>query len=368
MQVKFILMVFTAWFHLLVSAAYAQSDVQKLDDAKVRTVVKTAIDGYIRPSFDLFANQAAQTRYRLSDLCSAPSADALQEVRDEFVSRVVHWSQIEILRFGPLVQDNRFERIHFWPDRRGRALRQVQSALATKNDSVISVERLKEKSVAVQGLGALEYLLHGTGSEELSKVGIADHRCKFAEAVAGNLTQLGEELRGDWSSENGYAKTMVEFGPANPNYRTAQEVTVRLFGIVVNGLDWVKDVKLKPPLGKQVDKAKPKRAIFWRSNLSAVSINANLDGMDRFLKTSGLFGLLPTNKAWLDNSIDFEFKNADRTLKSLKANTLANYTNEEPRSKLNYMVIVTDSLRDMMVGEVGPALGVQSGFSVLDGD
>ena len=53
----------------------------------------------------------------------------------------------------------RLERILFWPDRKSIGLKQVQAALAAKDTSITDAGKLKGKSVAVQGLGALEFLL-----------------------------------------------------------------------------------------------------------------------------------------------------------------------------------------------------------------
>src|SRR5690606_22737995 len=90
------------------------------------------------------------------------------EVRAQFPAVVTAWSRIELYRFGPLMAQNRSDRILFWPDRKGIALRQVQAILADKDEAALAPETLARKSVAVQGLGALEFVLHGTGSEDLA--------------------------------------------------------------------------------------------------------------------------------------------------------------------------------------------------------
>ena len=59
---------------------------------------------------------------------------------------------------GHLIEDNRFERVLFFPDRKSTGLKQVQAALAKPEDSVTTMETLKDKSVAMQGLGALEFV------------------------------------------------------------------------------------------------------------------------------------------------------------------------------------------------------------------
>ncbi|MEN0087138.1 MAG: imelysin family protein, partial [Pseudomonadota bacterium] len=249
------------------------------------------------------------------------------------------------------------------------ALKQVQTALATADPSVIESASLAGKSVALQGLGTLEYLLYGTGNEAIvAATPEGKHRCAFAQSVARNIFNIAENLSADWASETGFAATFVDFGPTNPRFRNAREVTVHMFGTVVNGFDWVKDVKLKPVIGDTPEAAKPKRAGFWRSEQTADAIAANLRGLQDYLNASGFLSLLSEDQSFYSRSIEFEFGNAARALSEITKPPLEAFASEPDRGKLTYTLIVVDSLRDMMVGAVGPSLGVQSGFSVLDGD
>ena len=129
-----------------------------------RDIFAAMIDGFIRPGYADFAANASAMRDSAAALCTTPGADALATARENFATLVNSWSRIEIIRFGPVVADNRLERIFFWPDRRGIGLRQVQAVLADQDATAIDVETLRAKSVAVQGLGALEFTLFGTGS------------------------------------------------------------------------------------------------------------------------------------------------------------------------------------------------------------
>jgi predicted lipoprotein len=69
------------------------------------------------------------------------------------------------IRFGPVTEENRLERILFWPDRKGIGLKQVQAAIAGEDATAADPQTLPGKSVAMQGLGALEFVLFGTGSD-----------------------------------------------------------------------------------------------------------------------------------------------------------------------------------------------------------
>lgn len=358
-----------AGYALSLLSVHQVQAASEITDASIKAAVERSISNYIRPSFEEFFAAASVTEGALAKLCQAPSSDDLDSAQASFNGLAVAWSRIEILRFGPLAEDNRFERLHFWPDRRGRALRQVQAALASLDPSVTSTASISGKSVAVQGLGALEYLLFGTGFEDLTASDKAgNHRCQFAEAVAGNISSIADNMQINWTSETGYSQTMTSFGPDNDRYRDQREVAVQMFATVVDGLSWVRDAKLRPVLGETPEKAKPKRGAFWRSGQTFNSINANLEGIESYLEASGLLALLPVDEARFADSIRFEFSNAKRTLESIETAPLIAFTNDEDRGKLSYLLIVTDSLSKLMEGFVGPTLGIEAGFSVLDGD
>ena len=77
----------------------------------------------------------------------------------------------------------------FWPDRKGIALRQVQAILAKQDATATDPATLKTKSVAVQGLGALEYVLFGTGAEALA-LPEGDFRCDYGNAITSAVSDV----------------------------------------------------------------------------------------------------------------------------------------------------------------------------------
>ena len=48
-------------------------------------------------------------------------------------------------RFGPALEANRFEKLFYWPDPRGRALRQVRKGLDSQDPTLLSIETLAKK-------------------------------------------------------------------------------------------------------------------------------------------------------------------------------------------------------------------------------
>ena len=92
-------------------------------------IIVGAIDGYIRPAFSHFAEETGTLRTNVGQLCRARSAERLDTARNQFRTAVLAFSRIEFIRLGPLGEGDRLERLLYWPDRKGIALRQVQAAL-----------------------------------------------------------------------------------------------------------------------------------------------------------------------------------------------------------------------------------------------
>lgn len=344
-----------AWFSL--TPAYA---------SKATDIVNRSIDGFIRPSYHAF-HQSTSALYKAGKaLCAAPSEAALEADRAAFGKTVDAWSRIEIIRFGPVTEQNRLERILFWPDRKGTGLKQVQAALAAKDPTATDVAQLEQKSVAMQGLGALEFILYGTGSEALA-TGDA-HRCAYGTAISGNLDAIADELETAWAAPDGFASIWANPSAQNPLFRDGSETVTELMDVFVTGTELVRDVRLGGFLGKDASADKPKQALFWRSGKTVDALSGNLAGMRSLLEASHLADALPPEAAYMGPSAFFEFGNAANAAKAATGPIAEVLADPDRRSKLAYFGIVTSSLSDIFGTQMSGALGLTAGFSSLDGD
>lgn len=334
--------------------------------SKATDIVNGAIDGFVRPGYHAFHEAAAQLSAAAAALCAAPSQASLDEAREAFGSTVDAWSRIEIVRFGPVTEQNRLERVLFWPDRKGTGLRQVQAALAARDADATDATRLAGKSVAMQGLGALEYVFYGTGSEALAAGDT--YRCAYGAAISGNLQTIAGELDAAWASPDGFARTWSAPAPDNPLYRDGTEAVTELMDVFVTGTELVRDVRLGGFLGKEPVGDKPRQALFWRSGKTVDALAGNLAGMQALLEASKLDGALPADQAWLGGSANFEFANAQRAAAGAEGPIADVLADPEKRAKLAYFGLVTSSLSDIFGAQMSGALGLTAGFSSLDGD
>lgn len=333
-------------------------------------IINGAIDGYIRPAFHHFADDISALKTDVTALCAAPSVGALTAARDAFKTVAVSHSRIEFLRLGPLGVEDRAERLLFWPDSKGIALKQVQSALAEKEPTAADPTTLRKKSVAMQGLNALEYVLFGTGSDTLAATdGV--YRCSYGAAITSLLTDLGATLDGEWQdkSASGPAEAMLHPKPDATDYRTAQEVLEKLVGSLIVGTEVIRDQRLSPILGASEDKPKPKSALFWRSGMTVPSLKTGFAGLNDFFSAMTLPDILKsTGNAWISNGAAFEFKNATDTIAKISDHIDVAVTDRRQLQALNTLVNLSRTLDNLLGENLPAALGLTTGFSQLDGD
>lgn len=333
----------------------------------VGDMIAGAITGYIRPSFHQFSEDAGTLKTDLDALCATPSATGLETGRKQFKALALAFSRVEFVHIGPLGVADRLERLLFWPDPKGIALKQVQKALGDKDASAAGAATLKDKSVAMQGIGALEFLLFGTGAEELATVG-GSYRCSYADAIATLVAELGATMDAEWSDPAGVTEALEHPKAESDDYRTETEVLEKLAATLVHGTEALRDQRLTPVLGAKGSNPKPKSALFWRSGVTVPSIAANFAGLSEFFVAAKFPEAMGAANAWIANGTEFEFQNAARATALITAPIEAALDDPRQRKALDYLVIITNSLQVLVGENLAAALGLSVGFSALDGD
>ena len=338
---------------------------------------------YITPAIQHFHQSAQQLHAALQAWCPAADKAGAKNIKDNFAQLVAAWSGIEFLRFGPLITANRYEKISFWPDPRGITVRQVQGLLA-KPDAVPDADALATHSVAVQGLPALEYVLYREGGL-LAEGDIADRDgdsrarmpgCAYAVSIAGNLTHLGHSLAQEWGPAGEYTQKFTQPSSSNPLYRNQQEVAGEAIKALSTGLQFARDVKLLPVLGRDAKTARFKRAPFWRSGLALHAMNASAEGMLRFYQAGNYrYG---NEEEWIDGSVRAELRRIVGNFAAMieattpTADHPGGFTQfvetEAGYRQLTLATLLIKNAKSLIDEDMAPAFGVRIGFNALDGD
>jgi hypothetical protein len=302
-------------------------------------------------------------------LCRTPSEAALKDTQKAFTATVNAWSLVEPIRFGPVAEQHRYERIFYWPDPKGLGARQVREALGKPDATVTEAASLSGKSVALQGLPALEYLLYGDGAGALAKGGgEGAFRRRFAETIAGNVAGMARDIASGWQDGAPYAKAYLEPGPANAAYHTQKEVTLELFKTFATGIEMVRDQKMAKALGAKPDQARPQLAPFWRSDLSFSNMADNLQSVRELFAKGGFGQVVHDDSPGVEDSIVFDLNHAVQVLRGLDKPIAQAVHNENLRAKLEALRVSLKSAATTAGDIISRSAGLTFGFNAMDGD
>ena len=338
-----------------------------LDEAAAKAVMAKAVDLYIRPAYADFHNKASALSAETAKLCATPSQDRLKAVNARFADTIEAWGKVEIIREGPVLEQNRFERVLFYPDRKSTGLKQVQALIAAPDESVTDPKALKDRSVAIQGLGAFEYVFFGSYPEGV----VADKqsfRCRYGLAIARNVESIGGELEAAWNAPDGIAYAWKNPSADNPVYRTGAEALQALIGLHVHGVEMVRDQRVKPFYKGRGQKISPNAALFRRSGNTIRAMTANVEGLARLWQVSDMGSLLDEDQRASAGSVLFDYKAAAAAIKKLAAPTAETLRDLKYLAKLDFIDFTLKDAIARINNDVGGAVGLKAGFSFADGD
>jgi predicted lipoprotein len=328
------------------------------------------IDDYIRPSADRFAATGSRLPQAVSAVCTDPTDSAKADFSEAFSDTVTSLARVSFVRFGPLADEDRLSRLAFLPDPRGTAQRQIRKVFATQDATVTDPASLSGKSVALQGLTALQLIAFDKTGEVA--LGTVDEKrafiCSYALAIAGNVAAITRDLADAWNDPSGYRAVLVSPDPAHGQIRTSQDAMETVFNALVTGLIIVRDQHIQPALGKGPKKMKLHRIPFSRSGNGIAYVRAELQGIGAALKAANLDPLLSDITAWIPDSLDYEFSNADKLLGAIQTPVRQTRDKGALTERLKTLMLTIDSLQETMADEMAGGLALSGGFNALDGD
>ena len=332
-------------------------------------IARQSLEQYIRPGYAHLAESTEALNQSVAALCQKPSEAALKEAKGTFTATVEAWSLVEPIRFGSVAEQHRYERIFYWPDPKGLGARQVREALGKQDQTVTEAASLSVKSVALQGLPALEYLLYGDAAGALAKGGSdATFRCRFAETIAGNVAGMAKDITSGWQDGAPYTKAYLEPGPANSAYHNEKEVTLELFKTFTTGIEMVRDQKMAKALGTKPEQARPQLAPFWRSGLSFANMADNLQSVRDLFTKGGFAQVVHDESAGVEDSIAFDLNHAIEVLRGIDKPIAEAVHDEDIRAKLEALRVSLKGAATTAGDMISRGAGLTFGFNAMDGD
>jgi uncharacterized protein len=346
-------------------AALAQSDFDH------EPLAKQMLESHIRPGYADFAQKSGALSSVLDAACKKRDVKDADKVRSAFRDAALSWSRIEHLRFGPVTEKARLDRIL---DLQRTGEGQVKKIIEKRDASVLTVADLQKKDAGVQGLSALEMLLYPKTDAALADTEDGKFACGYAVAISGNLSEIAKELVAAWSDGGAFVGVWSKPGAQNALYKTADGPTLELLQAFRLGINNVREIKLLMPLGTKRLSANgpfaPKsRPPFDLSGLSVSTIAANIDGTLDLFDKGGFADRLTVGDADSTDLIKTELGRATKLARQVEPAGVAAFADKANTDKLAGMVkplflafkLGGDALEMKIAGKL-------AGFSDNDGD
>ncbi|MEO0853572.1 MAG: imelysin family protein [Cyanobacteria bacterium J06648_11] len=262
---------------LLLSASVVQAETE----FKYKNFNAQALCAHILPRYERLQRKldtlAIETRK-----CTETEDFDYSALRHPFRNAVMAWGGVAHITFGPVAQNNRYERIFFWPDRRGISRRQVTKVMRLQPDAYSDPKALAQRSISVQGLPAFELLITKptVGEQSLFK-------CAYMKSISRNLASIAGDIVREWRPDGAWSKRWLSPGPENPSYLDPSEPAFTLIRAFLAHIDRVRDIELFRPLGF-ARQGRKLSGPFARSDLTMTYIAARLAALRSAIVDTGL--------------------------------------------------------------------------------
>jgi uncharacterized protein len=326
------------------------------------------VDAVVVPAYQAYAAATERLPSSIEALCAEADPERLEVAQQAWGEAMLAWQHAQTIRFGPVIDEGLAPQIEFWPDKHGTAGRQLSQALADRDPSLLDAGQLAGKSVGLTSQATLERLLFG---QALQDPDLRDYACAYALAVARPQTGLAHRFVWGWIAPDGFRAAVASAGPGNEVFFSAYDPAVALYRSIADTLDGVIQIKLEPPLGESLAKARGKRAENWRSHMALPGVAANLaTARDLYVTPGGfadLYAVLGGDPA-LDQEIRTGFEDSIAAVGAIPLPLVDAVGDPTARPQVIALVDKLKALRTLLRGPVANGLGLSIGFNATDGD
>ena len=339
---------------------------QEIDYAALNAAI---VDNYVIPRYAVFAERTAALQASLEESCAdgrlvvGESAAAYHDAMDA-------WMDVQHLRFGPAMLFLRYDRLEFWPDKRGVVRRHLAQLLAAQDPQALETQTFANGSVAVQGFPALERLMFDSEDSAWE----TPFGCHLVVAIGGNLHAIAAGLLADWQDgETPYAKVVKGAAGGNETYFDAKEAALEFAKALRGALLLIDDYKLGRPLGDEAAAARTSRAESWRSGRSLRNILHNLTAAQHLYEGTGDVSFAALLRAQpkgaeLDAAISGALARLVAAVEAQPDSLVTALEAPDGWAELDAVRVETGQLMGLLSGPLSEVLDLPIGFNSYDGD
>ncbi|PIE11712.1 MAG: hypothetical protein CSA72_00895 [Rhodobacterales bacterium] len=305
----------------------------------------------LKHQFGAFRDASAQMESTARAYCAGDTdADAVKAATR---AAWIAWAPLDSYQFGPMEHTGAALTVNFWPDKRGFVNAGVAQIYTLPEAEQGTPEGIAKVSAAGQGFPAL--------AEVLTNDDLAD--CPAVIGLSANLAGLGERLDAEWFGPQGWAEIAGSAGPDNPVYLAPFEFTKEIYSSVMFGLIRAGEQRIARPMGTERGGI-PARVDGHRLAIGSDLIKAQLAGAAEMLQLGFAGDVTEPDRAWVIDVFEQAEARIDRIgmpLAEAVVDPDARWRVGEALNKITY-------LKEQMDRDIGPELGVDTGFSPADGD
>ncbi|WP_318474674.1 imelysin family protein [Photobacterium leiognathi] len=308
--------------------------------APVHEMSVNAAKGYVLSSYLLDE--------QIGKLCKRYSEETLQAAQQAWLQSMHSWMKFQGREKGSEEALALGWKVQFWPDKKNTTGRKIKQLLQV--ETLPTSQGIADQSVAVQGLGAVEWFLFQEQKQ------LADPKyCQLAHAITGNMLTTAKALEMAWE-ENPWQDL------------TPQLALAEYLGALNNQLDYTLK-KLTRPMGKP-GQPKPYQAEAWRSQTSMLSLKASVEALHQLYLANGKglnHLLIESGHEVTANRINQRFELLLEDWPKQNSMVAMMKTKEGYRDLINVfngLEYIQIALHD----DVATELGIVMGFNATDGD
>jgi predicted lipoprotein len=331
----------------------AVSDVKAQDQ---RAMALELAEKFVVPAYQDLAKAADAQESAWKGFCKKPSKAGIDGLKKAYNDAADAWARIEFVRYGPIGENFRYERMAYWPERKNAVARSLAKAI--REPDKLTPERFKQASVAVQGLSAMERLLYDDGATDALLSGPeAARRCEIGQAISLSVATIAGEALEGWRGKGGMIDTLKTADEA-----TVRETVSRLGTDLLGVYQAIGDLKLDAVTGMNPSEARPTLAETWRSGRSARAIAENFAGVKAMTE------VIVGDDTEHGEKVLAAIQRAHDEAAGLPAPLGEMAEDEKARPKLTELRQSVRTARDLSGAYIPARLGIVIGFNSLDGD
>ncbi len=343
----------------------ANADVLKQNDYVQFATALT--DQVAIPAYERFAIETTLLSETLNATCANPTSERVQAVYARFHDTMDAWARVQPIQFGPVMDAPGPARFQFWPDKRGTGQRHLRTAFATSDPTALDPETLREKSIALSDLQALEYVLFDdTAAMEVP----GSYACAFARTIADVQKTRTAVLLEQWTGSDGFRTQVTNAAEGTDAFFDEREAASAYLSSIIGALEIIRLQKLDRPLGLTPESARATRAESWRSARSLRNIVLNFETISALLMTdNGLIALSIKAQSSEDANaaahLSHEIHDALGHLKQPLTELVAD---PDGRLELEGLLTLFRDLQGIIQERIARDIGLVPGFNATDGD